>query len=208
MKLPTSTFVKRICSASMIVGITVFGFQAIGPLNTASAYHPQISPWMRTHLDVMQSLIGEADAVKTARTREASHSSYSFDAFEQQQRAFPSKSIPASGYPLGLREARQVKHLSIPVNWQDLGPTYTPNAGNNNPHNVAASPVSGRMSALAVVPSTCTLGGCGTMYLGAASGGVVLNWTLTAGTPANDAFASAIVLTKLFGPGTNAKKRG
>lgn len=201
MKPPSTQYIQYLCAVVTVAAISLFGLQRGNAVGVASAHDPQVSPWMKAHPDVLQSLIGDPDALKGVRTREASLTSFSFDGFEQQQRAFPSAAIPASGYPLGLREARQVKRLNLPVTWQNLGPTYAPDAGNNNPHTGAASPVSGRMSSLAVVPSTCTLGGCGTMYLGAAYGGV---WKTTDGgqswTPILDQAASTSIGTITLDP--------
>ncbi|GAC1508215.1 MAG: exo-alpha-sialidase [Chloroflexota bacterium] len=178
MKRRSATLLRVASPAALISAFVLLGMHIARPSESALRYRPQVSPWMRAHPDVMQSLVGEPDALKNVQHREASRSSFSYDAFAQQQRAFPAANVPASAYPAGFHEAQQVERLKAPLNWQELGPTYTPDAGFNNPHTGASSPVSGRMSALAVVPATCSTGGCGTMYLGAAYGGV---WKTTDG---------------------------
>lgn len=88
-------------------------------------------------------------------------------------RAFPRDTIPPDGYARGVRQANHLhKFLLDKGGWQELGPMYAPNAGMADPKTHRSTPVAGRVTSLAVDPSTCSAGGCRTIYGGAASGGV------------------------------------
>ncbi len=94
------------------------------------------------------------------------------------ERALPAGDIPAGGYANGINASNYVTEIPANMGWRQLGPVYAPNADFSNPVTGASTPVSGRVSALAVVPSTCSASGCGTIYVGAANGGV---WKTTDG---------------------------
>lgn len=124
----------------------------------------------------LQSLRGEPDS-QSIHIPGKEAPTQSLAAFEQEQRAFPG-GIPADGYPLGMRQANRLSFTNAPVAWQQLGPLSAPDAGSANPLTGKRLPISGRATALAVVPSTCSTDGCDMMYLGSADGGV---WKTTDG---------------------------
>ncbi|MGI8824241.1 MAG: WD40/YVTN/BNR-like repeat-containing protein [Chloroflexota bacterium] len=117
----------------------------------------------------LKALNGDPDAISIP-TREGSP--LSLNSWQQEQRAFPQADIPPAGYARGQAEANQVKEVASTFNWRELGPLYAPKANSTNPKTGASSAVSGRTTAVAVVPSTCSGGQCGTIYVGAAYGGV------------------------------------
>lgn len=101
---------------------------------------------------------------------------------EQQQyaaRAFPQTDIPPAAYSLGTNQYNLVSnYLNGANNWRLLGPTYAPGAVYHDFYNGNALAASGRATAIAADPTTCRSGGCGTVYLGTANGGV---WKTTNG---------------------------
>jgi photosystem II stability/assembly factor-like uncharacterized protein len=64
------------------------------------------------------------------------------------------------------------------MNWQLVGPTYAPGATYHDYYTGNTLASSGRVNSLAVVASTCHTGGCDTIYLGTANGGL---WKTTNG---------------------------
>ncbi|MBV9281067.1 MAG: hypothetical protein JOZ41_13375, partial [Chloroflexi bacterium] len=122
------------------------------------------------HLPSVLARYGDPDA-RVAPINGKEGPVQSVDAFEVEQRAYPG-GIPADGYPLGIRQANRMLGPTRSVSWQDLGPTYAPDASSANPLTGSRTPVSGRATAIAVVPSTCSNGACNTIYLGTANGGV------------------------------------
>lgn len=92
--------------------------------------------------------------------------------------AYPRKTIPAGVYLHGLREARAMPRAELHSIWQELGPMNVPGGGPNRTNSSTRLSVSGRATAFAVDPSTCSASGCDTLYLGAAGGGV---WKSTNG---------------------------
>lgn len=100
-------------------------------------------------------------------------------AFNLFQRAYPHKAIPTDGYQRGLMQADSMRQLQTTVNtWKSLGPFNAQSANFPDPISHASTSVSGRVSAIAVDPSTCGGNACGTIYIGAAGGGV---WKTTDG---------------------------
>jgi photosystem II stability/assembly factor-like uncharacterized protein len=122
------------------------------------------------HLMQREGIGGDADAVRPARGQEGPIQSALGLAY--YERAFPAKTIPPAAYPNGVNEYNLVAGNPGNRTWQQLGPLYAPNANFPNPKTGASTAVSGRVSALAVVPSTCSGSVCGTIYVGAANGGV------------------------------------
>jgi photosystem II stability/assembly factor-like uncharacterized protein len=119
----------------------------------------------------------DADAVQRPQAnREGSPSSA--DEQYSQERAFPASDVPASGYTQGFSQYSLLNQAGGgSYGWKELGPLSTANGSTWGP--AAASTISGRGTAIAVDPSSCSGGTCRTIYLGTANGGI---WkTTTAG---------------------------
>ena len=91
---------------------------------------------------------------------------------QYQARAYPAATIASSSYINAEKQFNLVTNFTGSMNWHELGPTSAPNAGFPDPTTNAAQFTSGRVTAVAVVPSTCAIGGCSTIYIGTASGGL------------------------------------
>ncbi|HEX8919509.1 MAG TPA: hypothetical protein VF898_13485 [Chloroflexota bacterium] len=124
-----------------------------------------------------------------------------YAAYQYDQRAFPGPVIPATGYSSGILQAERMNQSAAAVSWKQLGPVYAPDANETDPTTGKSTAVSGRATSLAPVPSTCSAGVCGTMYLGTADGGV---WKTTdAGatwTPLLDHSTSMAIGTVVLDP--------
>jgi photosystem II stability/assembly factor-like uncharacterized protein len=96
-----------------------------------------------------------------------------FDDVQQGEWALPAPVVPLGAYRRGLAQAADVSPLPPTGNqWQELGPRGVADAGEPNRANGARSTISGRLTALAIDPATCSGTVCGTIYAGAAGGGV------------------------------------
>ncbi|MBV9281970.1 MAG: exo-alpha-sialidase, partial [Chloroflexi bacterium] len=103
-----------------------------------------------------------------------------YDQEQYEIRAFPGQSIPTGGYANAAYQYNLVNDYTFPGGWRELGPRLTPN-GNffaQPAYPVQRTTVSGRATAFAVVPSSCSGGNCQIQYLGTANGGV---WKTTNG---------------------------
>ncbi len=92
-----------------------------------------------------------------------------------EQRAYPAADIPPDGYAIALNQYSLMNQPGTSYGWRELGPLSTPNGSIWGP--AAPSTVSGRATAIAVDPSTCSGGSCKTIYLGTANGGIFKSTT-------------------------------
>jgi hypothetical protein len=105
------------------------------------------------------------------RNPNGSNESPSADAQYEQIRAYPGTNVAPDAYTNGFN---QYSLMSQPggggFGWKELGPLSTPNGSLWG--NAVPSTISGRATALAVDPSSCSGGSCSTIYLGTANGGI------------------------------------
>ena len=106
----------------------------------------------------------------------------SADAQFTQERTYPASDIPAAGYTNAYNDYSLMSQAGgSSFGWKELGPLSATNGSTWGP--AAAGTISGRATAIAVDPSSCSNGSCSTIYLGTANGGVWLsttgghNWT-------------------------------
>jgi photosystem II stability/assembly factor-like uncharacterized protein len=93
------------------------------------------------------------------------------EAMDSLADSYPARAVTTREMLHGIAQANAVKRAPHTA-WKELGPLYAPHANAGNPQNGAATAVSGRAAAFAVVPSTCSGTVCKTMYAGAANGGI------------------------------------
>lgn len=91
---------------------------------------------------------------------------------ENAQREFQGQAATPAMIQNGIDQYNLMTDATLPGKWTSLGPDWAPMANNPDPITGNQLAVSGRVSALAVVPSTCNSTTCGTMYVGPANGGV------------------------------------
>jgi photosystem II stability/assembly factor-like uncharacterized protein len=153
--------------AAVLVIVGLFVPSALGVGHARASISGAFQAKMRAMPDDQESSPGDP---RLKRGREGDIRSMEQQLY--QERAYPAKTIPAGAYSNGVAQYNFVSDLSGSLAWQELGPIHAPAANFPDPYNLNATAVSGRLTALAVVPSTCSTGSCGTMYAGTANGGV------------------------------------
>ncbi len=118
----------------------------------------------------------DADAIQRPTANREGSPSTANDQF-LQERVYPATDVPAAAYSNGFNQYSLMSQAGGgSFGWKELGPLNTPNGSVWGP--AAAGTISGRATAIAVDPSTCSAGSCKTIYLGTANGGV---WKSTTG---------------------------
>jgi hypothetical protein len=149
--------------------IVVFGVLLQSRLDSAKAAHPFAIP--ARAMNHLQDSVGSEGA--TGETP-----SQTIDAQLYQERAYPNNVIAPNALINGLNQYTLMSEHTGGQNWHLAGPNYAPGTVYHDPYTGATLSGSGRLTAIKAVPSTCHAGGCDTIYVGTANGGV---WKTTDG---------------------------
>lgn len=173
-KIRWATWVLIPLSAVIIITLVVSNFVRTTP----PGHTFDVMSASEAHDLKVQLRTGHADADVVDRpnaNREGSPSSAD-DQF-LQERVYPATDVPPAAYTNGFNSYSLMSQAGGgSFGWKELGPLSTPFGSLWGPAN--ASTVSGRATAIAVDPASCSAGSCQTIYLGTANGGV---WKSTTG---------------------------
>src|SRR5579859_47457 len=156
----------------MIVRLATAGVAIAAILALLNPFATSSARSFPSHISLFTTMPDSEAPVTSLKGNHPEQPLQAYAAYLDEQRTFPGSGVPVSGYPSGILQADRMNRPSAAVNWTQLGPTYAPDANVTDPTTGKSTPISGRSTSLAVVPSTCTSGVCGTMYLGTADGGV------------------------------------
>ena len=169
MKKPILTLASLMAIATTVLSVLLVSAALRGH---SSAAVP------RLHVTVAQALAAKAEMMKhgtlepdagdtlaqdggspskpTDGTKAGEPTINSLFAQETAERSFQGQSASPAMVQNGVDQYNFLSNSTLPGKWTSLGPDYNPNSNNPDPVTQNQLAISGRVSALAVVPSTCS----------------------------------------------------